>query len=86
MSPAHLQISKERKVTVTIGALLMMVGTIVGGVGATVTFKANAENKDAEHDRSIADHETRIRFVETSISDRMGRIETKVDEILRRKP
>lgn len=62
----------------------MAIGVVVGGTGATVTFKANAEAKDAEHDRTLTDHESRLRIVEKETADRVGRIETKVDEILRR--
>lgn len=77
-------LDKTKRVSITLGALLALGGAIIGGTGATVTFKAQAESKIAEHERSLGDHETRLRGLEKETVDRMGRIETKVDELLRR--
>lgn len=84
MSPKAFFIGPDRRVSVTVGAVILGVGTIIGGAGATFSFKTNSESKDAEHDRALTDHEARLRLIEKEAADRMGRIETKVDELLRR--
>lgn len=84
MSPRSIVIGQDRRVSVTVGAIILGVGAIIGGAGATFSFKATAESKDAEHDRTLADHEGRIKNVEKDATDRLARLETKVDEIIRR--
>lgn len=84
MSPRQFFIGSERRFSTTLGAAILGVGAILGGAGATFTFKANSENKDREHDSTLADHESRIKTVEKDSTDRLARLETKVDELLRR--
>lgn len=77
-------IGEQKRISFTLGATILTIGALVGGAGATFTFKANAESKDIEHDRVLADHEGRIKSVEKDATDRFARLETKVDEIIRR--
>ena len=84
MSPRQFFIGSDRRISTTLGAVILAAGCLLGGAGATFTFKANSEFKDAEHDRSLSDHEARIKTIEKDANDRLARLETKVDELLRR--
>lgn len=82
--PAHANIDRSRRVGLSIGFLIAIVSACAGGVGTLVAVKTTAAEKDAQHDKELADHESRIRTVERETTDRMGRIETKLDEVLKR--
>ena len=85
-------VSKEQRVTITYGALWALIGTLIGGVGASATWVASAKaegqrlaDTDRGHERSLADHEARIRALESKIytelsiiANRLANIEAKV--------
>lgn len=67
-------IDRERKVSITLGALWTIIGTVIGGVGASATWvtAARAEvgklaDADIQHVRTLADHEARVRVIESRI-------------------
>lgn len=80
MTPATF-ISKDRRISATIGGVLLAAGTIIGGTGATVTLKVRGEAKDLSHDQSLSDHEARLRALEATVAPSLARIEAKLQGI-----
>lgn len=82
MSPTHLNLDKARRVSFTLGAGIA-VAFFLAGAGVTWgTMRTDL----SEVRTTSKDHESRIRKVEEILSDKVGRLETKVDELLRRTP
>jgi hypothetical protein len=91
MSPAHANIDRSRRVGLTLGSLYVLLGSVAGGVGTLVTVKVTTaaqiekhDDKLAGHEKSLDDHGKRINVLERDTTDRFARIETKLDEVLKR--
>lgn len=82
MSPSHLNLDKARRVSFTLGAAIA-VSFFLAGAGVTWgTMRSDLKTVS----NTTEDHERRLRTIEKETADRLGRIESKIDDLRRRSP
>lgn len=80
----QINVTAQTRVSTTMGAIAMFVGFASGAIGATVGWKIATEGRIATSERTIEDHETRLRKLETDVVGGLADIKAELRGIKER--